>query len=144
MTLTLKTFYQYFILTLTALSKDAKDEEPVTMDTDFLQADWLQELPEDLDMLIAQRNFEGAVDTVEKGEQFEKEKNPLKKKKSFLFLLLFFLFEHRVSWPVGRTLSTVTQWRGFNPQSSQSGDSFSVPPSRLFVSGSLFLGEGGS
>lgn len=41
------------------------------MDTDFLQADWLQELPEDLDMLIAQRNFEGAVDTVEKGEQFK-------------------------------------------------------------------------
>ena len=42
------------------------------MDTDFLQADWLQELPEDLDMLIAQRNFEGAVDTVEKGEYFQK------------------------------------------------------------------------
>ena len=42
------------------------------MDTDFLQADWLQELPEDLDMLIAQRNFEGAVDTVEKGEYFKK------------------------------------------------------------------------
>ncbi|KAK7469557.1 hypothetical protein BaRGS_00036405 [Batillaria attramentaria] len=48
----------------------SKEEEPVTMDTDFLQADWLQELPEDLDMLIAQRNFEGAVDTVEKVTEF--------------------------------------------------------------------------
>lgn len=37
------------------------------MDTDFLQADWLQELPEDLDMLIAQRDFKGSVDLVEKG-----------------------------------------------------------------------------
>ena len=49
------------------VSMDVAEEEPVTMDTDFLQADWLQELPEDLDMLIAQRDFEGAVDTVEKG-----------------------------------------------------------------------------
>ena len=43
------------------------EEEPVAMDRDFLSADWLQELPEDLDMYIAQRNFEGAVDLVEKG-----------------------------------------------------------------------------
>lgn len=50
-----------------------KDEEPVTMDTDFLQADWLEELPEDLDMLIAQRNFEGAVDTVERVTEFLKD-----------------------------------------------------------------------
>lgn len=49
---------------------DLKEEGPVTMDTDFLQADWLQELPEDLDMLIAQRNFEGAVDTVERVGEF--------------------------------------------------------------------------
>lgn len=55
-------------------SPGAKDveEEPVTMDTDFLQADWLQELPEDLDMLIAQRNFEGAVDTIDKVTEFLK------------------------------------------------------------------------
>lgn len=52
---------------------DAAEEEPVTMDTDFLQADWLQELPEDLDMLIAQRNFEGAVDTIDKVTEFLKD-----------------------------------------------------------------------
>ncbi|KAK7093761.1 exocyst complex component 8-like [Littorina saxatilis] len=51
--------------------KDAP-EEPVTIDTDFLQADWLEELPEDLDMLIAQRNFEGAVDSVEKVTEYLK------------------------------------------------------------------------
>ncbi|PVD36887.1 hypothetical protein C0Q70_03877 [Pomacea canaliculata] len=51
-------------------AQDSKEEQPVTMDTDFLQADWLQELPEDLDMLIAQRNFEGAVDLVEKVKEF--------------------------------------------------------------------------
>lgn len=45
-------------------------EEHVAMDRDFLAADWLQELPEDLDMFIAQRNFEGAVDQVEKGGYF--------------------------------------------------------------------------
>ena len=33
----------------------------------MLHADWLQELPEDLDMCIAQRDFEGAVDLVERG-----------------------------------------------------------------------------
>ncbi|KAL8591670.1 hypothetical protein ACOMHN_056786 [Nucella lapillus] len=43
------------------------------MDTDFLQADWLQELPEDLDMLIAQRNFEGAVDKIYKVTEFLKD-----------------------------------------------------------------------
>lgn len=42
-------------------------EEPVAMDRDFLSVDWLQELPEDLDMYIAQRNFEDAVDLVERG-----------------------------------------------------------------------------
>ena len=49
---------------------DDMEEEPVAMDRDFLSADWLQELPEDLDMYIAQRNFEGAVDLVEKGRCF--------------------------------------------------------------------------
>ncbi|CAG5136219.1 unnamed protein product, partial [Candidula unifasciata] len=54
------------------LSKSFTDqmEEPVAMDRDFLAADWLQELPEDLDMFIAQRNFEGAVDLVEKVNEF--------------------------------------------------------------------------
>ncbi|XP_046562976.1 LOW QUALITY PROTEIN: exocyst complex component 8-like [Haliotis rubra] len=35
-------------------------------DIDYLSADWLLELPEDLDMCIAQRDFEGAVDLVER------------------------------------------------------------------------------
>ena len=37
------------------------------METEFLQADWLMEVPEDLDVCIAQRDFEGAVDLIEKG-----------------------------------------------------------------------------
>ncbi|XP_005112876.1 exocyst complex component 8 [Aplysia californica] len=49
---------------------DDVEEEPVAMDRDFLQADWLEELPEDLDMYIAQRNFEGAVDQVEKVNEY--------------------------------------------------------------------------
>ncbi|KAK3737154.1 hypothetical protein RRG08_016459 [Elysia crispata] len=49
---------------------DDMEEEPVAMDRDFLSADWLQELPEDLDMYIAQRNFEGAVDLVEKVNEY--------------------------------------------------------------------------
>ncbi|XP_059153846.1 exocyst complex component 8-like [Physella acuta] len=54
------------------LSKSFHDdtEEPVAMDRDFLSVDWLQELPEDLDMYIAQRNFEDAVDLVEKVYDF--------------------------------------------------------------------------
>jgi hypothetical protein len=42
-------------------------EAMIPIETDCLNADWIQELPEDLDMCIAQRDFEGAVDLVEKG-----------------------------------------------------------------------------
>ena len=35
-------------------------------ETELLHVDWVQELPEDLDVYIAQRDFEGAVDLVEK------------------------------------------------------------------------------
>lgn len=45
---------------------DQTDAVTVAMETDMLGADWLQELPEDLDMCIAQRDFVGAVDLVEK------------------------------------------------------------------------------
>ncbi|XP_070560701.1 exocyst complex component 8-like [Ptychodera flava] len=38
----------------------------VPSDTNPLQVDWLLELPEDLDVCIAQRDFEGAVDLIEK------------------------------------------------------------------------------
>lgn len=48
------------------LSKSFSEDKEEPVDRDFLSADWLQELPEDLDMYIAQRNFEGAVDLVEK------------------------------------------------------------------------------
>ena len=44
------------------LSTQSSINEP-----DQLHADWLQELPEDLDVCIAQRDFEGAVNLVEKG-----------------------------------------------------------------------------
>ena len=37
---------------------------------DFLNVDWLIELPEDLDMCIAQRDFEGAVQLVEKARSY--------------------------------------------------------------------------
>nr|XP_022342555.1 exocyst complex component 8-like isoform X2 [Crassostrea virginica] len=40
------------------------------IESDFLSAEWLQELPEDLDMCIAQRDFEGAVDLVERVNQY--------------------------------------------------------------------------
>ena len=43
------------------------DTAQVAMDTTMLGADWLLELPEDLDMCIAQRDFEGAVDLIERG-----------------------------------------------------------------------------
>lgn len=37
------------------------------LESDLLHEDWLLELPEDLDVCIAQRNFEGAVDLIDKG-----------------------------------------------------------------------------
>jgi len=41
--------------------------QSVAIEADLLHLPWLQELPEDLDVCIAQRNFEGAVDLIEKG-----------------------------------------------------------------------------
>ena len=38
------------------------------MEANLLHEDWLQELPEDLDVCIAQRDFEGAVDLIDKGK----------------------------------------------------------------------------
>ncbi|CAC5395709.1 EXOC8 [Mytilus coruscus] len=48
-------------------------ETMVAIETDCLNADWIQELPEDLDMCIAQRDFEGAVDLVEKVNEYLKD-----------------------------------------------------------------------
>ncbi|XP_052286222.1 exocyst complex component 8-like isoform X2 [Dreissena polymorpha] len=45
---------------------DDVDTAKDAMETALLGVDWLQELPENLDMCIAQRDFEGAVDLVEK------------------------------------------------------------------------------
>ncbi|XP_053378630.1 exocyst complex component 8-like [Mercenaria mercenaria] len=53
--------------------KDEIDSAHVAMDTELLGTDWLQELPEDLDMCIAQRDFEGAVDLVERVNDHLKE-----------------------------------------------------------------------
>lgn len=43
------------------------------MERSVLNTDWIQELPEDLDMCIAQRDFEGAVDRVERVNEFLKD-----------------------------------------------------------------------
>ena len=58
-----------------SLAAFAEEEEPeparpssVTLETELLHVEWLQETPEDLDVAIAQRDFEGAVDLIEKGE----------------------------------------------------------------------------
>ncbi|XP_033764369.1 exocyst complex component 8-like [Pecten maximus] len=48
-------------------------EALAAIETDFLNSDWLQELPEDLDMCIAQRDFEGAVDLVERVNEYLKD-----------------------------------------------------------------------
>ena len=42
-------------------------EDHVVLEADLLSDDWIQELPEDLDVCIAQRDFEGAVDLINKG-----------------------------------------------------------------------------
>lgn len=49
------------------------DSVNVAMETELLGVDWLQELPEDLDMCIAQRDFEGAVDLVERVNDYLKD-----------------------------------------------------------------------
>lgn len=70
----MRTFFykdlKYFsILFNAALDEiDGIHSASVAMETQLLGADWLQELPEDLDMCIAQRDFEGAVDLVERGK----------------------------------------------------------------------------
>ncbi|XP_071500482.1 exocyst complex component 8-like [Diadema antillarum] len=52
----------------------AEDEnlflQSVSMETSMLQVDWLLELPEDLDMSIAQRNFEEAVDFILRANEY--------------------------------------------------------------------------
>ena len=49
--------------------QDGAEGRPMSavMEADLLHEDWLQELPEDLDVCIAQRDFEGAVDLIDKG-----------------------------------------------------------------------------
>ena len=37
------------------------------IETSILEEDWVKELMEDLDVFIAERNFEDAVDSIEKG-----------------------------------------------------------------------------
>ena len=39
------------------------------LEQDWLHVEWVTEVPEDLDVFIAQREFEAAVDLVEKGER---------------------------------------------------------------------------
>ena len=47
---------------------ESEDTSPFgSSEHNILEEEWVMELPEDLDMLIAQRNFEDAVDLVLKG-----------------------------------------------------------------------------
>lgn len=55
------------------------------MDSEQLHVTWVQELPEDLDVCIAQRDFEGAVDLVQKSIYFI---NLGRKFSIFVFLIL--------------------------------------------------------
>ena len=54
---------------VSAFGDDFEDSDRPSslLESDPLTADWVQELPEDLDVAIAQRDFEGAVDMVERG-----------------------------------------------------------------------------
>ena len=65
-TFEIQNVYNVFVFSVSE-EKDEVDSGHVAMETELLAADWLQELPEDLDMCIAQRDFEGAVDLVERG-----------------------------------------------------------------------------
>ncbi len=40
----------------------------LVMEADLVHVEWLQELPEDLDVCIAQRDFEGAVNLINRGK----------------------------------------------------------------------------
>ncbi|XP_014664486.1 PREDICTED: exocyst complex component 8-like [Priapulus caudatus] len=54
---------------------DEEDEisQPVDEAPDLLESDWLKEVPDDLDVCIAQRDFDGAVDLIDKtNEHLEK------------------------------------------------------------------------
>jgi hypothetical protein len=53
---------------ISAFLEEDDSESQSAIESDFLSAEWIQELPEDLDMCIAQRDFEGAVDLVERGQ----------------------------------------------------------------------------
>ena len=76
-------------------SEDTETDESrpasVIMEADFLHDDWLQELPEDLDVCIAQRDFEGAVDLISKGRS-ESIVSELKFEK---FMTFFCMQRHR-------------------------------------------------
>ncbi|KAG8447308.1 hypothetical protein GDO86_014683 [Hymenochirus boettgeri] len=50
------------------------DERPADEEEVDLALDWIQELPEDLDVCIAQRNFEGAVDLLDKLNSYLEDK----------------------------------------------------------------------
>lgn len=56
-----------FCCIVVAFFEEDDSESQSAIEADYLSAEWLQELPEDLDMCIAQRDFEGAVDLVERG-----------------------------------------------------------------------------
>uniref|UniRef100_A0A8C6VPT9 Exocyst complex component 8 n=1 Tax=Naja naja TaxID=35670 RepID=A0A8C6VPT9_NAJNA len=56
--------------------EEAEEEEKATPEEDMvdLSLEWIQELPEDLDVCIAQRDFEGAVDLLDKLKEYLSDK----------------------------------------------------------------------
>ncbi len=64
-------YIEHFVLPLAFSDEydDESDSRPmsVVLEADLLHENWLQELPEDLDVCIAQRDFEGAVDLIDRG-----------------------------------------------------------------------------
>ncbi|XP_034018006.1 exocyst complex component 8 [Thalassophryne amazonica] len=65
---------------------DEDYEEPANTDESVnLSVEWLQELPEDLDVCIAQRDFEGAVDLLDKFNEFLKDQPVTQKVKELRF-----------------------------------------------------------
>lgn len=59
------------IFSAAASSAAAVDVNPsvnLVTESELIHIEWVQELPEDLDVCIAQRDFEGAVDLIQKSK----------------------------------------------------------------------------
>lgn len=65
------TLWLPWIFSAAASSAAAVDVNPLVnlvTESELIHVEWVQELPEDLDVCIAQRDFEGAVDLIQKSK----------------------------------------------------------------------------